>query len=133
MIRFSRFLGTLLLLFSLFACSNQNTQSQEGAAAPYQDVDVAAFKELIAQNPDAVILDVRTPQEFASGNIEGAKLMDVNDPAFEAKLESLPKNQKYLVYCRSGQRSVTACNIMADKGFEDLTNLLGGYMAWEEK
>jgi rhodanese-related sulfurtransferase len=125
-------LGLVFLATAYLACEN-TAGEQENSKEAYTDVDVNGFKKLMEQHPDVMILDVRTPEEYAAGNIKGSTLINVNDPNFEAKVEKLPKDRKYLVYCRSGQRSVTACNIMAQKGFEDLTNLLGGYMAWEEE
>lgn len=117
-----------ILIVSLIACNNSSTADK----AAYQNANVEQFKSLMEKNPDAIVLDVRTPQEFAEGNIPGAMLVDVNGPDFNAKVESMDKSKKYLVYCRSGSRSVTACNAMADKGFKDLTNLLGGYEAWDQ-
>lgn len=125
-------IGLVFLATAYLACEN-TAGEQVNSKEAYTDVDVNGFKKLMEQHPDVMILDVRTPEEYAAGNIKGSTLINVNDPNFEAKVEKLPKDRKYLVYCRSGQRSVTACNIMAQKGFEDLTNLLGGYMAWEEE
>ncbi|MEZ4982868.1 MAG: rhodanese-like domain-containing protein [Saprospiraceae bacterium] len=123
-------LAISLLCISLFSFSACNSGSS--AKSPYWDANVEQFKNLMEKNPDAVVLDVRTPQEFAEGNIPGAMLVDVNGPDFNAKVDAMDKNKKYLIYCRSGSRSVTACNAMADKGFKDLTNLLGGYQAWAQ-
>ncbi len=97
----------------------------------FVDVDVEAFKKLMDQ-PDIVILDVRTPKETAEGKIEGAIEINVKDPSFDEKIQALDKDKTYLVYCRSGARSVTSCNKMADQGFTNLYNLLGGYNAWSE-
>ena len=121
-----------LLIFSSVWIACGSPQTEQAAASPFKDVNASTFKSLMSENPNAVILDVRTPGEYSQGNIEGSILLDVNDPAFESKVAELDKDKKYLVYCRSGQRSVTACNIMAEKGFKDLTNLVGGYQAWSE-
>jgi rhodanese-related sulfurtransferase len=116
-----------LLFFSFSACNSGNSDK-----SAFKDANVEQFKNLMEKNPDAIILDVRTPQEFAEGNIPGALLVDVNGPDFNAKVDAMDKNKQYLIYCRSGSRSVTACNAMAKKGFTDLTNLLGGYQAWAQ-
>lgn len=85
-----------------------------------------------AQDPDAVILDVRTDEEVAEGFIEGAIHIDIyGGQAFLDALEELDKSKSYFVYCRSGNRSGQACAIMASKGFEKTFNLIGGVMEWE--
>ena len=56
-------------------------------------------------NPNFVILDVRTPQEFASGHIEGAINLDYNVPTFKNDLNGLDKTKIYLIYCRTSRRS----------------------------
>ena len=80
----------------------------------------------------AVILDVRTPDEFEEKHIPNAQLLDINDPpAFMAGLEGLDPSKAYFVYCRSGARSARACQIMGQMGFATTFNLLGGILEWE--
>ena len=81
-------------------------------------------------NPDFVILDVRTSQEFHNGHIEGALSIDVNLPSFSEELEQLDRNATYLVYCRSGNRSRTALAIMEDLGFTSIYHLTNGITEW---
>ena len=116
---------SLLLTVVFSACQGQTQEQQE----PYADLDVEAFKAKMAGD-DVVVLDVRTPGETAQGMIEGAIEIDVNAPDFTQKIAELDQDKTYLVYCRSGRRSVTACNAMSEAGFEHLYNLLGGYQAW---
>ena len=90
-------------------------------------------KEKIAQDKDAVILDVRTEEETENGIIEGAKVIDIyKGQGFIDEVEKLDKDKNYYVYCRSGARSAQACALMGQLGFETTYNLLGGYMAWSE-
>lgn len=98
-------------------------------SSAYTDLDVAAFKAKMA-NEHVVVLDVRSPQETALGKIEGAIEIDYNAGNFAEQSAQLDKEKTYLIYCRSGVRSVHACNIMKEQGFSDLYNLLGGYIAW---
>ena len=122
----------ILLLLSVYAC--QGNAQQEGTTnsnAPYQDIDVNAFSTLM-QKENTVILDVRTPGETQRGIIEGAVEIDILAGNFSATIQSLDKEKTYLVYCQSGKRSVTACNQMAEAGFTNLYNLLGGYGAWSK-
>ena len=83
-------------------------------------------------NPDFAILDVRTPEEFADGYIEGAINLDYQAENFSGELSKLDKNKTYLVYCRSGKRSAGALNIMAELGFREVYNMTGGIIDWEE-
>jgi len=95
----------------------------------YKDIDAPTFKNMMSEEK-TVIIDVRTANEFKSGNIEGAVNINVMSPQFANKIAELDKDKTYLVYCRSGNRSGQACNIMHKKGFEKLYNLQGGIAAW---
>ena len=97
----------------------------------YENLYVDDFKEQFEGNDNAVVLDVRTPEEVAEGAIEGATKINFFDSNFAEQVDKLDKSKAYFIYCRSGRRSANACNIMAEKGFEKLYNLEGGYMAWE--
>lgn len=79
---------------------------------------------------DAVIIDVRTAGEFNSGKIKGARNIDIMSPSFMAQIQNLPKDKKYYIYCRSGNRSGQACDIMSEIGFENTYNLARGIMNW---
>lgn len=81
---------------------------------------------------DAIILDVRTENEFSEGIIASAVNIDINSgQQFINALEALDKEKNYFVYCRSGMRSVKACEIMNQLGFENAYNLTGGILEWE--
>ena len=81
-------------------------------------------------DPSFIILDVRTPGEFATGRISGAENIDVNSGTFESDIGQLNRTHTYLVYCHAGTRSAQAVDIMAGLGFEELYNMLGGITAW---
>lgn len=95
-----------------------------------KDLDAQAFKELISQSANAVILDVRTDGEVAQGVIENAIQIDFNQPNFELNLDKLDKNKPTFVYCASGGRSGSASKILVEKGFKQVYNLSGGINAW---
>lgn len=86
--------------------------------------------ELLAADPAPAVIDVRTPEEFAEGHLDGAVLIDVNSPDFEARIAELDRDQPYVLYCRSGNRSATARAVMADLGFTDVADVEGGIAAW---
>ena len=81
-------------------------------------------------NPDFVIIDVRTPEEFASGHIEAAINLDYYSESFGDQLDQLDKSKTYLIYCRSGHRSANAVSMMAELNFQEVYNILGGIEQW---
>lgn len=90
------------------------------------------WRDQLNNDAKAVILDVRTEDEFAEGMIPGAINIDIyKGQGFIYSIEELDKSKNYYVYCRSGGRSGQACSIMSQLGFENTYNLLGGIMNWE--
>ena len=100
-------------------------------AAPYQDLGPLDFAERMG-DPNAVLLDVRTPAEIANGKIDGALEIDYRSPDFARRIGELDTTKTYLVYCASGGRSSQTCEQMAAAGFGKLYNLKGGYSAWRQ-
>jgi phage shock protein E len=95
------------------------------ADAPPTDQASAADGSLVdpvAAAEDRVLIDVRTDEEVAGGTIAGALHLDVQDPDFETQVAQLPRDEAYLVFCRSGNRSGQAIERMRELGFEDLVN-----------
>lgn len=85
----------------------------------------------LQSDTNAFILDVRTTAEFAEGYIKGAENIDIFlGQVFVEKINNLPKDKTYYVYCRSGNRSGQACALMNQLGFTAL-NLMGGIMQWQ--
>ena len=100
---------------------------------PYKNVTPEKFEELI-KSGEYELIDVRTPEEYVEGKIEGHKLINFRAPDFQEQLDQLDKSKNYLVYCRSGNRSGQTCQLMEQKGFSgELVNLDGGIQAWNEK
>jgi rhodanese-related sulfurtransferase len=90
------------------------------------------WKDQLSSDANAVILDVRTEDEFNEGMIPGAINIDIyKGQGFIYSIEALDKTKNYYVYCRSGGRSGQACSVMSQLGFENTYNLLGGIMNWE--
>ncbi|WP_395044985.1 rhodanese-like domain-containing protein [Flavobacterium sp.] len=90
------------------------------------------WKKQLNEDNNAVILDVRTQQEWEEGIIPNAILNDIyKGQGFIYKLEELDKSKNYYVYCKAGARSSQACNIMKQMGFENTYNLDGGFMNWK--
>lgn len=112
-------LWSALLGFVLSACG--------GAAASVQTGVVGPEKVKAAIEDGAVVLDVRTPDEFATGHLADAVNIDVSAEDFEAKVSELDKSETYVLYCHSGNRSTDAAERMAELGFDNLVN--GGGLA----
>lgn len=90
------------------------------------------WKTLVPNDENAIILDVRTPAECAEGIIPNAKTLNFFEPnKFAAVLENMDKEKNFYVYCRSGGRSVQACQLMKQLGVDNTYNLLGGMMDWD--
>ena len=107
--------------------SQQTTQTIE-------DVTPQEAYTLIQENqdnPDFVIIDVRTPKEFAEGHIEDAINIDFYSETFPDELNILNKNKTYLIYCRSGGRSGGALTIMESLYFKEVHNMTGGIIQWQ--
>lgn len=83
---------------------------------------------------DAVeLIDVRSEDEVADGYIAGAKHLNFHEDDFDQKLEELPRDKPYLIYCHSGGRSSRTVARMREMGFEEVYNLKGGIVAWKEE
>jgi rhodanese-related sulfurtransferase len=127
-----------LLLTSLITsgCTLVTGEEPDTVSTTLQVYDVTVQKafSLIQENEgnsDFVILDVRTPEEYSEGHIEGAINYDYYAGDFESNLDELDKAKTYLVYCHSGKRSAGARDIMADLGFRYIYNMTGGVSDWQ--
>ncbi|MGJ5643377.1 rhodanese-like domain-containing protein [Formosa sp. S-31] len=95
------------------------------------DLTQEEWADQLANDDNAVILDVRTDDEVDQGYIPNAKHIDIYlGEEFVKQVDALDKSKTYYVYCRSGMRSAKACAIMNQLGFENTYNLLGGFMDW---
>ncbi|OGN98346.1 MAG: hypothetical protein A2Y89_06425 [Chloroflexi bacterium RBG_13_51_18] len=81
-------------------------------------------------NPDFIIIDVRTPEEYAAGHIENAVMVDYNSAGFREEISKFDKDKKYLIYCLTGWRSARARDITEELGFRYVYNMEGGFTEW---
>ena len=118
-----RFVIVLIAVISFFGVS---CQAQEA----FRSVDVAEF-ELAVADESYVVLDVRTPEEHAEGHISGTDFnIDVLGEDFTTEaLAVLPKDRSVALYCRSGNRSKRAAQILAENGYV-VVELAVGYKGW---
>lgn len=119
---------TLAFLLGLMGLNATSACSQQ----LYENADVKTFAELI-DNPEVQLLDVRTAEEYSEGHIERAFNVDVKQSTFmEMAKKRLDTGKRVAVYCRSGRRSADAANQLVAEGYQ-VTNLLGGILAWEKE
>ena len=117
-----KLIASFAALILLAGCSSTGS-------ATTVNLNVSEFSQKITE-PDVIILDVRTPEEFASGHIEGALNIDFNGGDFANEITRLNPSENYAIYCRSGSRSGQAASIMHKAGFHDVSNLNGGGIDW---
>lgn len=137
-------------LVVLAACGSSADSSDDGAApatsaeAPTADASTASTPTgvetvpatdaaaIIESSPDdLVVLDVRTPEEYAAGHLEGATLIDFYEPGFAEQIAALDPGVPYVVYCRSGNRSGETTALMDELGFASVADVDGGILAWD--
>lgn len=117
---------TLVLFVVLAGCGGSTS-----TAAGLELTSVEEVSEIVADPPEGlVILDIRTPEEFASGHIAGAVNIDYYAPDFEERLGVLDLDVPYVMYCNSGNRSGNTLPLMDSIGFDEVYELDGGIQAW---
>ena len=97
-------------------------------------LNVPAYQEKLASAPNVQLVDVRTPEEYQEGHIEGAANIDFLDPlVFEEEFAKLDRNKPLMIYCRSGGRSAEAAEKLEAMGFKEIYDLEGGYLQWPKE
>lgn len=118
----------LMAAFCLFAFSCAK-QKQSPSTAKYTDITVEEAKEIIEAG-NVILVDVRTQEEYSEKHIDGAILIP-NETITDNQPAELPdKDADILVYCRSGKRSSEAAKKLADMGYTNVYNMLGGINEW---
>ena len=87
--------------------------------ATYKNLKIDEFEAQLKAHPEAIILDVRTPAEYASGHLENAR----NIPNIQSEYQNLDPARTYFVHCRVGGRSAVASQVLTMRGFEHVFNL----------
>ena len=113
-----------LLVFVLASCNGQTQKSSKL-------IDPVAFKKEIAATPNAQILDVRTPEEYASEHLQNAQNVNWLSPDFVTNTSKYDKSKPIFVYCKSGRRSHLAAEKLAELGFTNIIELEGGILKWD--
>jgi thioredoxin 1 len=117
--------GISLLIFQ--SCMNGQAQNEKF------DLSVADFAAKIKQDSTALIIDVRTPEEFIKGHLENAVNYKWNGNEFDQQIANLDKSKAVFVYCLSGGRSSSAADKMRSDGFKQVYEMDGGMMKWRSE
>lgn len=121
----------IALTIAIISCKPKVTENKDTSIQA--EITALEADAYIANHKDIKLLDVRTPEEIADGKINGAIEIDYFADTFASKIDDLDKDQHYLVYCRSGNRSAKAIALMKEKGFTKCTNMAGGYSGYSER
>jgi rhodanese-related sulfurtransferase len=97
-------------------------------AAGYRDIRATEAKGLLATKKSVYLLDVRTPEEFRQGRIQGAVLIPINE--VERRIGEIPRNRPIVVYCAVGSRSGLVAGFLSQKGYGEVYNVTDGIVGW---
>lgn len=118
--------NTLILLFLAAVIGFSSCQGQSGV----QQLSVEGFQQKMSKASEKIILDLRTPDEYTSGHLAEATLMNYYDRDFKTRIQSLDKTKPVFVYCATGIRSNSAAKVLINSGFTEVYHLQGGINAW---
>jgi thioredoxin len=119
-----KLLSIALLAILFNSCSNGQTNGIKTSLSAIE------FADKINELPTAVIIDVRTPDEFSKGHLVNANNYDWNGNNFDKQIAPIDKSKPVFVYCLSGGRSSSAASKMRSEGFLTVYELDGGIMKW---
>ncbi|RLI35339.1 rhodanese-like domain-containing protein [Candidatus Bathyarchaeota archaeon] len=129
LIRKKRLVLTLVVIIAVSALIIYYTQIHlPSTTISFGDVTVEEAKSLVESNVSLIIVDVRTREEYDSGHIEGAILIPVSE--LEGRINELSKEEEFLIYCRTGNRSSNSVNILKANGYTKIFHMNDGIIAW---
>jgi rhodanese-related sulfurtransferase len=112
--------------------SESNEKENDQVIRNISPTEACEMVKKLRDDPNFVILDVRTPKEFSDGHIEGALNLDFYDEDFQEQIENGDKEKKYLICCGSGVRGVKTARNMENVGYSEVYNILGGISVWKK-
>lgn len=120
-------LGSVAILIIVLGIIFIDRSSQAAISSLPAEISVSETAKM--QDAGAFILDVREPSEWAQGHIEGAVLIPLGELA--GRLNEIPKDQRIVVVCRSGNRSARGRELLLNSGFDRVTSMTGGMNQWQ--
>jgi len=124
-----KFTLLLLVTISVYGCNDKKPSKTTTQFGEINVVPPAEFKE---KSLNQTIIDIRTPEEFSEGHIEGAININFFDKAFLDQMSQFDKSKPVFLYCRSGNRTSSASKKIANLGFEQVYDLQGGILNWQK-
>lgn len=124
-------LSYLFFLFLFIACSS-NTETNTLSNTDGK-TSISQFKTKIASVSTPQLVDVRTPEEFSRGSLDGAINMNFRSNDLDNQLNTLDKSKPVFIFCQSGGRSGKCYKKMKDMGFSEVYDMEGGYGAWSKQ
>ncbi len=119
-------LFTLIFVLTTNSCTSNSKDSSN----IIESIKPTAFAEKLSSTSNSYLLDVRTPEEFASGFLKNALNIDWNNENFDTEVSKLDKENPVFIYCLSGGRSNQAANKLKELGFKTIYELEGGILQW---
>jgi thioredoxin 1 len=121
-----KILSISFVFVAMFLNSCTNGQNKSGKT----NLSAVEFAAKIKEIPTAPVVDVRSPEEYSSGHLQGSKNINWNGDNFESEIIKLDKTKPVFVYCQSGRRSAAAANHMRSLGFKEVYELGNGISEW---
>lgn len=118
----------LIVLFLVSSIYHANAQEKDNIVV----LNLSDFKTQ-TENKDVQLIDVRTPEEFGEGHIEGAENIDFYSDNFQNEFDKLDKEKPVYLYCRSGVRSNQSAQKLSEMGFKEIYDLEGGFLNYNKK
>jgi len=125
-----RILKGVLFIFLTILIIGCNNSKPSKTITEYGELSVITPVEFKENSKNETIIDIRTPEEFANGHIEGAININLFDKTFLDQISKLDKTKPIYMYCRSGSRSRSASKKVSNLGFEKVYDLQGGIIYW---
>jgi phage shock protein E len=123
-------ISAMAAITGISACSSSAPASSSTSSATGQHMTASDFSTAM-KKPGTIVLDVRTPAEYASGHLPQAQNIDIEAADFATRIAALDKKATYAVYCHSGNRSGVAMDQMLAANFTHVYDLAGGIGAWQ--
>lgn len=131
--------GLIIVPLMIAACGNgeavndglESDNELQSQIVLMDNVDAKNAADFIVAHPAAIVIDVRTPEEFAQGHVADAVNVDYRAEDFRDQLDALDKDAHYVLHCKSGNRSGKSLEIMKEVGFNRVTHMDGGFDAWK--
>ncbi|MCJ7691586.1 MAG: rhodanese-like domain-containing protein [Clostridiaceae bacterium] len=126
---------TILMIGAFSGCSNKNIENKNEVTnkqneITFKNITPEEAKKRLDSEKEIILLDVRTKEEYETGHIEKSILMPVDTLEAEVGKNIVDKEAIIFVYCRSGNRSAAAANILVELGYKNVHNLVGGITNW---